>query len=66
MSSGDLIVLAIVIALAAGAIYVLWNNHRKGKSSCGCNCSGCSKTGQCESAIIPIDGDNTCDCCKKE
>ncbi|MBO6084503.1 MAG: FeoB-associated Cys-rich membrane protein [Candidatus Methanomethylophilaceae archaeon] len=66
MSSGDLIVLAIVIALAAGAIYVLWNNHRKGKSSCGCNCSGCSKAGQCGSAVIPVDGNNTCDCCKKE
>ena len=66
MSSGDLIVLAIVIALAAGAIYVLWNNHRKGKSSCGCNCSGCSKAGQCGSAVIPVEGNNTCDCCKKE
>jgi len=66
MSSGDLIVLAIVIALAAGAVFVLWNNHRKGKGSCGCNCSGCSGSKTCGSPIVPTDEERTCDCCKKE
>ncbi len=66
MSSGDLIVLAIVIALAAGAVFVLWNNHRKGRGSCGCNCSGCPSSKTCGSPIVPSDEKKTCDCCKKE
>jgi len=66
MSTGDLVVGAIIALLAIGAIYVLWNNHRKGKSSCGCNCSGCSKTGSCDSCNVTIDENETCDCCKKD
>jgi len=61
MTTGDLIVGAIIIALVIGAIAIMWNNHRKGKSSCGCNCSGCHKTGAPNVAI-----DEECDCCKKD
>jgi len=66
MSVGDLIVIGIIAALALGAVFVLWNDHRKGRSSCGCNCSGCSKSKSCGSPIVKIDDENSCNCCKKE
>ena len=45
MSTGDIIVLGVVLLLVAGAIISLVRAHRKGRCSCGCeNCScGCGK-----------------------
>jgi len=66
MSSADLIVIAIITAMAIGAIYVLWSNHRKGRSSCGCNCSGCSKACTRRASVVRVEDDETCDCCRKD
>ena len=42
MSTGDMVVLAIVLLLVIGAICSLIRAHLLGKCSCGCeNCSGC-------------------------
>ncbi|MBR4685763.1 hypothetical protein PED39_07970 [Methanomassiliicoccales archaeon LGM-RCC1] len=62
MSSGDLIVIAVISLMVIGAILVLWNNYRKGRNSCGCNCSGCPRSATCKSPNVEIED---CDCCKK-
>ena len=41
---GDLLVLAAVLAAAAGAA---WNVHRRKSSGCGCGCDGCPSKGIC-------------------
>jgi hypothetical protein len=33
----------------AGVIVSMVRNKRKGKSSCGCGCAGCSMNGSCHS-----------------
>ncbi|MBQ6547333.1 MAG: FeoB-associated Cys-rich membrane protein [Candidatus Methanomethylophilaceae archaeon] len=45
MTVGSMIVLGIVIAVLAGAVYILIRDHRSGKCSCGCECdfSCCGK-----------------------
>lgn len=44
-----LISLALAAVIAA-IIAVMIRNQKKGKSSCGCGCSGCSMTGNCHPA----------------
>lgn len=39
---GLLVAAAVVLILAK-----LWRDHKKGKSSCGCNCSQCPSSGMC-------------------
>ena len=47
MSTGDAIVLAVVIIAIAGAVFSLVRSHISGRCSCGCDqCSGC-----CEKVI---------------
>ena len=42
MSTGDAIVLAVVIIAIAGAVFSLVRSHISGRCSCGCDqCSGC-------------------------
>ena len=42
------ILICLVLAVIVGAIIVsMIRNHRKGKSSCGCGCSGCPMHGSC-------------------
>jgi len=66
MSNGDLIVIGIVVALVAMAIASLWYSRKKGKSSCGCNCSGCSGASACgRSPNVTIEDEESCECCKK-
>lgn len=36
---------AVVIAIIRGMV----NDHKKGKSSCGCNCASCPMGGSCHS-----------------
>lgn len=62
MTTGDLIVGALIALLIVGAIAWIWHDKRKGKSTCGCNCSGCSKSPN----LVAIDEGDTCDCCKKD
>jgi hypothetical protein len=42
-----IIVLLVVIAAVALAVYSIIKNKKAGKSSCGCNCSGCPNAGSC-------------------
>ena len=55
MSTGDIIVLAVVLVLVAGAIFSLVRSHRSGKCSCGCEdcCNNC-----CSSVLKIEDGKN--------
>lgn len=48
MTPASILVLGVVIAIVAGAIYSVIKSHRSGKCSCGCsnccnNCKGCEK-----------------------
>ena len=65
MSSGDIIVTAIILALIACALFSIWHSKRRGKNSCGCNCPGCSKASACNSPNVVIEDEETCDHCQK-
>ena len=62
MNGATLAVVAIIAVLIIGAIAVLINNRRKGKSSCGCNCTHCTRCGG-QNVIIPENDES--DSCKK-
>lgn len=44
---GTIIVLAVLAVIVAGIIYKMVKDKKNNKSSCGCNCSGCSMSGSC-------------------
>ncbi len=46
---GTIIISAGLLAVIAGVIIYLISNKKKGKSSCGCNCSGCALKDTCHS-----------------
>ncbi|MGN1190461.1 MAG: FeoB-associated Cys-rich membrane protein [Candidatus Ornithospirochaeta sp.] len=46
---GAIIVCAILILIVAGVIISMIRDKKKGKSSCGCGCSGCPMSGSCHS-----------------
>ena len=54
MSSGDMIVLVVVIALIGGAILSIVKSHLKGRCSCGC--SDCNRCDRCSNVIDVEDG----------
>ncbi|MGI5896619.1 MAG: FeoB-associated Cys-rich membrane protein [Oscillospiraceae bacterium] len=37
----------VLLAVVAAVILYMVRNRRKGKSSCGCGCAGCSMNGCC-------------------
>ena len=43
MGLWDYIILALIIALAGAAVFVLIRSHKAGKNACGCEkgCAGC-------------------------
>lgn len=45
-----IIVLLVVVAAVALAVYSIIKNKKAGKSSCGCNCSGCPNAQYCNRA----------------
>lgn len=45
---GNLLMSAVLVAVAAAIIIRLVRNKRAGVSSCGCGCPGCTK-GKCRS-----------------
>lgn len=65
MNGADLIVIAVLALMVLGAIASLWYSRKKGRNSCGCNCSGCHRKHDCGSSIVTIEGDTSEDCCKK-
>ena len=44
---GTIVVLAVLILIVALIIIGMVRNKKNGKSSCGCNCQGCSMSGSC-------------------
>lgn len=58
MSSGDIIVLVILVLIIAGSISLFVHNRRSGKGNCGC--SGCNACGRFDQNM---DG---CSHCKRE
>ena len=44
---GTIIVLLILAVIVGSVIRTLIKNKKKGKSSCGCNCSACPAGGVC-------------------
>ncbi|MBR6484393.1 MAG: FeoB-associated Cys-rich membrane protein [Clostridiales bacterium] len=45
---GNIIVIAIVALIVFLAIRAMVKNKKDGKSSCGCDCSGCALKDKCE------------------
>ncbi len=58
--NGNLIVGAVIVLMAAAAVYVLYRNRRAGKCSCGCSCGACCRC--CNAA----ETEDCCDCDQKE
>lgn len=50
MNIGTVLVLAGVVLLAAGAVYVLRRDKKRGVSPCGGNCGCCPSCGACRRA----------------
>lgn len=44
-----IIIATIVFGLMGFVVYKGIQNHKKGKSTCGCNCAGCSGCGSSKS-----------------
>lgn len=42
-----IIICAVLIGIVAAIIVGMVRDKKKGKSSCGCGCSGCSMSGSC-------------------
>ncbi|MGI6202497.1 MAG: FeoB-associated Cys-rich membrane protein [Eubacteriales bacterium] len=47
---GTIIVCAVLAAIVAVVIVSMVRNHKKGKTSCGCGCSGCALSEVCHPA----------------
>lgn len=45
----NIVICFVLILAVAFAVASLVRNKRKGRSSCGCNCSGCAMSGACHS-----------------
>ena len=44
---GTVLVCAVLVALVALIVTYMIRNKKKGKSSCGCGCTGCPMSGKC-------------------
>lgn len=44
---GTLLIGLLVAALVVLILVKLWRNHKKGSSSCGCNCAQCPSSAMC-------------------
>ena len=44
---GTIVIGAILAAAVAAVIVHMVRNKKKGRSSCGCGCSGCAMNGSC-------------------
>lgn len=47
--AADIIICMVLIAVVAAVIISTIRGRKKGKSSCGCGCSGCPMSGSCHS-----------------
>lgn len=46
---GTILICAVLIAVVAAIIVGMRRDKKKGKSSCGCNCTYCAMSGTCHS-----------------
>ena len=46
----DILLVLAVLAAVTLAIMKILKDKKAGKSSCGCNCSGCAMAGKCKGA----------------
>lgn len=46
---GTILICAVLIAVVAAIIVGMRRDKKKGKSSCGCNCTHCAMSGTCHS-----------------
>ena len=46
-NGGTILVLALLTAAAAGAVWALRRAGKTGKGGCGCGCAGCPSRGIC-------------------
>lgn len=46
---GTIIIFVCLAAVITGVVVYLVNNRKKGKTSCGCGCSGCALRDTCHS-----------------
>ncbi len=44
---GTIVIGAILAAVVAAVIVHMVRNKKRGRSSCGCGCSGCAMNGSC-------------------
>jgi len=48
MSTGTIIVAAVVVAIVALIIVKMVRDRKRGVSSCGCGCDGCATASECK------------------
>lgn len=46
---GNIIVIAVLVAIVGLIIWRMVRNKKKGKSTCGCGCGGCAMKDMCHS-----------------
>ncbi len=44
---GTILTAAVLVLIIGGIIIKMRKDRKKGKSACGCNCSGCPSAGAC-------------------
>lgn len=44
---GTILICAVLLAVVAAILVYLIRSRKRGKSSCGCGCSGCPMSGSC-------------------
>ena len=44
---GTIVVFVVLAVIVGVIIYKMYSDKKKGKSSCGCNCSSCPMTNEC-------------------
>ena len=52
---GSLLICAVLVLIVVGIIVKFIKDRRKGKSSCGCNCSHGAMAGTCHKGALPED-----------
>ena len=49
---GNIIVIAILLAVIALAVRSIIKDRKSGRGSCGCGCANCAMKGRCHSAPV--------------
>ena len=49
MTLTDIVIIILAVGIVAGSIALSIRNKKKGKTSCGCDCSNCKSCSGCKS-----------------